>query len=171
MKVDRMSMHGKEGGIVARLTAAMILTLFLVLPALAITNPHDLNDPDRCRSCHTSEIHDVKADDYNYYLLKEKVDDVCLICHKKKDCCVIGQDHLDKLFIGEHSHPSDLPTLDVPKIHFPKTLPLQDDRITCNTCHDHERREENDYKLVRMVIVKETGVDWTPLCADCHEDY
>jgi len=162
---------GKERGIVVRLMAAMIITLFLVLPASAIINPHDPNDPDRCRSCHTPEIHEVKAGDYSYYLLKDSVDDVCLICHKKQDCCVIGQEHLKKLFIGKHPHPSDLPTIGVPKVHFPKTLPLQDDRITCNTCHLHNRQEENGYKLVRMVIVNETGVDWTPLCADCHGDY
>jgi hypothetical protein len=166
-----MIISNTKGVVVERIMSAMIVTLFLASSSSAIINPHDPDDPDRCRSCHTPEIHDVKAGDYDYYLLREAVDDTCLICHKKQDCCVIGQEHLKKLFIGKHTHPSDLTTIGVPKVHFPRTLPLQNDKITCNTCHHHDRQDENEYKLVRMVIVNEGGVDWTNLCADCHEDY
>jgi hypothetical protein len=53
----------------------------------------------------------------------------------------------------------------------PKTLPIQNGRITCNTCHLHDRRKPVDFHLVRMVVIQDTGVDWTPLCRDCHDRY
>lgn len=168
---DRLRDRQRHRGAVGRLIAPMILTVILALPAAAIVNPHDQSDPDRCRSCHTPEINEVEPGGEEYYLLTDSIDDTCLICHKKEDCCVIGQEHQKKLLIGKNSHPSNIPAGDVARKHLPKTLPLQDDTITCSTCHEHNRRESGDYKLVRMVIVKETGIDWTPLCGDCHEDY
>ena len=151
--------------------AVLFLTLLLLSPSLSIVDPHDPEDPDRCRSCHTPEIHDRQTGDYDYYLLKDSIDEVCLICHKKRDCCVVGQEHLDMLIIGEHTHPSDLHRREASRQNLPDTLPLQDDRITCQTCHSHDRKEEQEYKLLRFVSVSQTKVDWTPLCADCHDEY
>jgi len=144
--------------------------LLLAAPGMALVNPHDPDDPDRCRSCHTAGIHDRKAGDYDYYLLADSVDDVCLVCHKKSDCCLLGQEHLDRLAIGEHTHPSDLASSAVARENRPHTLPLQDGRITCNTCHGHDRDESNNYKLLRIVEVSRAGVNWDRLCADCHRD-
>ena len=151
--------------------AVPFLLVFFFRPSLSLVNPHDPDDPDRCRSCHADEIQGVKTVGYDPYLLKDSVDEVCLICHKKRDCCIIGQEHLEKLVIGKHTHPSDLSSRKVSRENLPKTLPLQDGKITCNTCHSHDRKESNEYKLLRLVVVNRTGVDWTPLCADCHDTY
>ncbi len=151
-----------------------ILAVLLALTAMsapAIVDPHDESDPQRCRSCHTQAIHDPDRREGEYHLLTASVDGVCLICHRKEECCRVGQEHLEKLFLGEHTHPSDLRVSRVGREHRPRTLPVHDGRITCNTCHLHDRGKPEDYKLVRLVISKRTGVDWTPLCHDCHDDY
>jgi hypothetical protein len=73
------------------------------------------------------------------------------------------------LFIG-FSHPSDLEARTIRSDFMPKTLPLQDGKLTCNTCHFHRRPEGTDYKLVRLVEYTDNGVEWTILCRDCHSD-
>lgn len=151
-------------------TAALVLAAF---SAQALIDPHDEGDPRRCGSCHTPAIRTQPVRDGEYHLLTETVDGVCLVCHRKEECCRVGQEHQDRRLqpgIGI-THPSDLPVAEVPAAQRPRTLPVFGGRITCNTCHYHDRRRPADYKLVRLVVIRNTGVDWTHLCADCHDGY
>lgn len=160
-----------KGSIMARIVLAIATLLFLVEGVPAILDPHDESNPDRCRSCHTADIADAEPGSGDYHLLAETIDGVCLVCHLEEDCCVIGQDHQEKIYLGMHSHPTDIERGEIQRIHLPRTLPLFDKKITCNTCHSHERQKPRDYKMVRLAVVSDLGVDWTPLCSDCHEDY
>lgn len=145
----------------------VLFTLFLALapgsPANAVINPHY---KENCPSCHL-KLPDKGADgamDYNF--LAEDIDPTCLICHADS-CCTIAKPH-------EFTHASGIDRWDKKKYGTPKKLPLSDGYITCATCH-FWRRSNNpapeDYKLVRLVEVSPTGVDWTSLCHDCHMDY
>jgi len=139
--------------------------------ASALLNPHDESVPNRCLSCHTKVITPEDARQGNYFLLRDSIDGLCLICHLKQDCCTIGQSHSALPGYIGISHPSDLDARSISRASRPKTLPLQDDRITCATCHLHDRQKPKDYEMVRLVVIKDTGVDWTGLCHDCHENY
>ena len=62
---------------------------------------------------------------------------------------------------------------DEEKYGVPEALPLFDGFITCATCHFWRRGNNpkpKDYKLVRLVEITSTGIDWTPLCQDCHRE-
>jgi hypothetical protein len=142
----------------------MILTLFLALapgvPAAAINNPHYT---DNCPSCHL-RVPDRNPEgvvDYNF--LAEDIDPTCLICHLDS-CCTIATPH-------ESTHASGIDRWDKKKYGAPKKLPLSNGFITCVTCH-YWRRSNNtapeDYKLLRIVEIRPTKVDWTTLCHDCH---
>jgi len=125
-----------------------------------------------CTDCHTSDIYTEDCHDTDSFCLAaESVDDLCLTCHVKEECCRLGQEHQGQLFLGEKSHPSDIDVRDVSRAHLPETLPIQDGRITCGTCHLHARAEDSDYKMLRLVKVQGEEVDWTALCADCHSEY
>jgi predicted CXXCH cytochrome family protein len=154
-----------------RATAALVPLLLWSTGAAALVDPHDDGNPSRCLSCHTRAITAEDARRGDLSLLKESIDEVCLICHLEKDCCVTGQRHEGRDISLGVTHPSDLDARSVPRTARPKTLPLQDGRITCATCHLHDRQKPADYKLVRMVRIKDTGIDWSPLCLDCHPTY
>ena len=152
-------------------TAALVTALALLLGAspglAAVPDPHvDTADLSSCLLCHVPGFEDASAGDYA--LLEDSIDAVCLRCHVKTECCTIGQKHLG-VFIG-NSHPSDLDARDLKRESSPETLPLQDGRLTCNTCHFHRRPAGRDYKLVRLVEFTGDGVQWTTLCQDCHRD-
>ncbi len=149
---------------------AMVMILSGSLKTAAITNPHqDADDKSTCLFCHVKAFETAEAGKRGSTLLEDTIDAVCLRCHVKTECCTIGQKHMGGLFIG-YSHPSDLETSKIRKEFLPKTLPLQDGKMTCNTCHFHRRQAGRDYKLVRLVVFKDTGVEWTNLCVDCHQD-
>ncbi|HEY6000975.1 MAG TPA: hypothetical protein VI078_16945 [bacterium] len=139
--------------------------------AADIASPHDEEKPRVCLNCHTEEIY-AKAcgGSEGYCLLAGSVDGLCLTCHIKAECCKPGLAHLPKLYVGSRSHPSDVPAAEIPRAYRPATLPLFNDRITCRTCHLHKRERPVGYKMLRLVTVSEKGVDWTPLCHDCHKD-
>jgi len=150
---------------------AAILFSIPCAAAEEIADPHNTHMAD-CTKCHTSDIYteDCHESD-SFCLAAESVDNLCLTCHVKEDCCRLGQDHQSQLFLGENTHPSDIDVRDVSPAHLPKTLPIQDGRITCDTCHLHSRAGESDYKMLRLVKVEGEEVDWTALCADCHGEY
>jgi len=144
-----------------RLIATLVpAALVLAAPAAAVINPH--SDEDSCLSCHLEEPPSGAAD---VELLAGGIDETCLVCHRN-ECCTIAKPH-------EQTHPSDIDSWDKRKYGEPAQLPLQDGRITCVTCH-FWRRAKNpspaDYKLVRIVQILSTRVDWTGLCQDCHKD-
>lgn len=162
---------GTRGGVTRLLALAVLASLVSAVSARALVDPHNEGVPDRCQRCHVRvpTAEESRAEDY--HLLGETIDATCLRCHVKTDCCTVGQRHMLKDgFIGI-SHESDVDVARVPAAMKPKTLPLQDRKITCNTCHFHDRQKPQDYKLVRLVAFKATGIDWTPLCADCHPSY
>jgi predicted CXXCH cytochrome family protein len=145
---------------------AALVVLFGAGTARAATNPHiDTADNSSCLFCHREGFE--AADDGEPTLLKDSIDELCLTCHVKTECCAAGQKHMDDLFIG-YSHPSDLGGGDISERSVPKTLPLQDGRMTCNTCHYHRRPAGRDYKLVRLVDFSGDSVSWSRLCQDCH---
>ena len=144
----------------------MALTFFLALapclPVEAIVNPHY---KDNCPSCHL-KLPDKGSDgvtDYN--LLAEDIDPTCLICHMDS-CCTIAKPH-------ESTHASGIDRWDKRKYGTPRKLPLSGGYITCVTCHFWRRNNNpapEDYKLLRLVEIRPTKVDWTVLCHDCHAD-
>ena len=151
---------------IASLAAALVLVA--APPTSAVTNPHvDSTDNSSCLFCHVQGFETALEGEYT--LVEERIDAVCLRCHTKTQCCAVGQKHMDDLFIG-NSHPSDLEASDMRRESRPKSLPLQDGRMTCNTCHLHRRPAVRSYKLVRLVEFTDTGVDWAPLCLDCHAE-
>ena len=149
-----------QGGIVIIIVFALFLALIQSTPADAIINPHY---KDNCPSCHL-KLPDKGADGaMDYHFLAEDIDPTCLICHMDS-CCTIAKPH-------ETTHASGIGNWDKKKYGTPKKLPLSNGFITCTTCH-FWRRSNNpapaDYKLVRLVEIRPTGVDWTALCHDCH---
>lgn len=145
-----------------RVAFALFLALTPCSWANAIINPHD---KDSCPSCHL-KLPDKRANgvtDYNF--LAVDIDPTCLICHEDA-CCTIAKPH-------HSTHASGIDRWDRAKYGAPKQLPLSKGYITCVTCH-FWRRSNNpapeDYKLVRLVDIRPTGVDWTALCHDCHSD-
>lgn len=142
---------------------ALIFALAPCPPADAITNPHV---KDNCSSCHL-KLPEKGADGVmDYSFLAEDIDPTCMICHSDS-CCSIAKPH-------ESTHASGIDRWDKNKYGTPKKLPLYDGYITCATCH-FWRRSNNpapvDYKLVRLVEIRPTGVDWTVLCHDCHSGF
>jgi hypothetical protein len=160
-------------------TRATILTVFLFLVThcsfsapfvSAVTYPHNTRITD-CTDCHTEDIYTEDCHELDgFCLIAKSVDDLCLHCHVKEECCRLGQDHQAQLFLGERSHPSNVDTRDVNPAYLPEILPIHDGRITCRTCHLHSRAEESDYKMLRLVKLEGDRVDWTILCEDCHKD-
>lgn len=155
------------------MSRVMLLAATLVLSGATIagaaTDPHqDTLDKSSCLFCHVAGFEAPEIAKSGYTLLESTIDAVCLRCHTK-ECCAVGQKHMDELFIGV-SHPSDVEERDIQRESRPKTLPLQDGKMTCNTCHYHRRPPGKDYKLVRMIEFKSSGVDWTNLCLDCHKE-
>ncbi len=127
----------------------------------ALVNPHI--PPDPCDACHTKVPTAEQAKAGEYQLLKDNIDDLCHICHEAT-CCKPGSLH-------GGNHPSNINTWDRKKFREPKTLPLFDGYITCETCHTHRRPEGPQYKLVRIVKIDGKKIDWTELCTDCHVGY
>jgi len=147
--------------------SAPILLLSLVLfcgNSVAIVNPH--YDDESCGSCHLKLPEKGTDGSLDYNFLGEEVDPTCMICHEK-NCCTIAGPH-------ETTHASGIDRWDEEKYGRPEKLPLSDDFITCATCHFWRRSNNpkpDDYKLLRLVQIGSTSVDWTNLCADCHKDY
>jgi hypothetical protein len=149
-----------------QLTGVLILTLALSLlnsaQAGAIVNPHY---EEHCRSCHLKLPEKATDGAVDYHFLAEDIDPTCMICHSDS-CCTIAKPH-------ESTHASGIDRWDEKKYGRPKKLPLSDGYITCVTCH-FWRRSNNpapqDYKLVRLVEIRSTGVQWTALCHDCHSE-
>lgn len=138
--------------------------LFLVFSsasAFALLNPHV--KPEPCNSCHTKVPTKADGEAGNLFLLKDSIDDTCMVCHEKK-CCKPGD-------LGHLGHPSGIDKWDMKKFRRPVTLPLYDGKITCSTCHFHSVPEGDSYKMVRIVKVDMKKIDWTELCHDCHIDY
>lgn len=134
-------------------------------------NPHSTRITE-CTDCHIEDIYTEDCHERDgFCLIAKSVDDLCLHCHVKEECCRLGQDHQAQLFLGERNHPSDVDVRDVDPAHLPETLPIHNGRITCRTCHLHSRAEKSDYKMLRLVEVDGNEVDWTVLCQDCHEQY
>jgi len=151
------------------------LAALLVRPAQSggaeIVSPHDDDKPRVCLNCHTEEVYSkVCGESDGYCLLAGSVDGLCQTCHIREDCCRPGLRHLPKLHIGARSHPSGEEACEIPAELLPRSLPVQDNCITCRTCHLHRRERPDGYKMLRLVKITDKGVDWTPLCQDCHKD-
>lgn len=145
-----------------RLLAACAIIL-LASPASAILNPH--YDANSCGSCHLKEPTAGQGGAMDFHFLGEEIDRTCMICHTQ-DCCSIAKPH-------EATHASGIDKWDKRKYGQPEKLPLTDGYITCVTCHFWRRANNpasEDYKLVRIVAIKPTGVDWAGLCVDCHKE-
>ncbi len=132
------------------------------LPAVAgVLNPH--LKPEPCLSCHTKVPSKAEARAEKYFYLKETIDATCKVCH---DCCRVGAIHI------EMNHPSDFADWDRNRFTAPKSLPLHNGKITCNTCHHHRAPDEPTIYLLRKVKVGDRfGMDWSALCDDCHVGY
>ncbi len=130
---------------------------------LTIIDPHI--EPAQCQSCHKETPTEEDIDSGDYLLLTDSIDATCHICHPY-DCCRIYA-------LKGHNHPSNVGEWDTENFTEPKTLPLFDGLITCNTCHYHRKAQIDggDYFMVRMVKVGLDTIDWTALCLDCHIDY
>ncbi len=148
--------------------AAVIVLAGLVLAAgptmaeVQIINPH-LEPPEHCGSCHVAvpTPEQLEAEEYN--LIKDSVDETCHVCHPY-DCCRLYA-------LKGHNHPSNVSKWDVEKFTEPKTLPLHNGLITCNTCHFHRKPDGPSYRMVRIIDIGLQRVDWTGLCRDCHINY
>jgi nitrate/TMAO reductase-like tetraheme cytochrome c subunit len=136
-----------------------------------VVDPHDTAQPKFCLNCHTEDVYAKNCNENEgYCLLAGSVDGLCLTCHIKEECCKPGLEHYKKLHLGMRNHPTDVAGSDIPSAYRPSTLPLQQGRITCRTCHLHTRAATGDYKMLRLVKKTNQGVDWTVLCHDCHKD-
>ena len=162
-------MAGRE---VLRSIALLVCAIsFPAVGALAAEFPHGGDSADYCAHCHTEEIFNSNCDEMAGYCLQAgTVEEVCLLCHLKENCCRPGMEHQEKLFIGERTHPSDVDADGVKEAYLPSSLPTHQDRITCRTCHLHGREGGPGYKMLRIVEVRGKEVDVTVLCADCHDE-
>ena len=132
--------------------------------------PHNTRIVD-CTLCHTEDIYTEDCHERDGFCLTAKtVDDLCLHCHMKEECCRIGREHQAQLFLGVMNHPSNIRVRDVDRANRPETLPIHGGRITCRTCHRHTRAQGADYKLLRLVNLDGRKHVWTVLCMECHED-
>lgn len=126
-----------------------------------VIDPHQ--KPENCTSCHKQVPDDQDSAGGDYMLLKDSIDITCNICHEYKDCRIYS--------LKGHNHPSNIDRWDRKKFRKPKTLPLFEGFITCNTCHLHLKLDSGGYKMVRLVTVELNRIDWTGLCQDCHVGY
>lgn len=160
---------------VARFRGVFLFAIFFSLCAplfSAVPYPHDSSIPDYCSNCHTEDIYSGDCDEISgYCLISGSVDEVCLLCHVKEECCRVGLESQEGLFIGERNHPSDIAVSEVDPGFLPNTLPLHNGRITCRTCHLHTREGADSYKMLRLVDATDNPVNLSTLCADCHNDY
>jgi len=140
---------------------AAVLLFFASLRSGAVINPHV--KPEPCESCHTKIPTAADGDRGEYFLLKESIDETCHVCHEKT-CCKPGSLH-------GSSHPSNIDRWDREKFRKPKTLPLHNGFITCNTCHMHSKPDGPSFKMVRIVKIDGKKIDWSDLCTDCHVGY
>ncbi len=147
-----------------KLCRTMVVAALLTWPPPAGAvplNPHQRPEP--CLSCHTRPPSAAEAAAARYFLIKGSIDDTCKTCHS---CCRVGRLHL------ETGHPSDTSDWDRSRFTTPKTLPLHDGKITCNTCHFHRVPDAPTVHMLRMVKMDDRfGVDWSALCRDCHVGY
>ncbi len=141
----------------------VLLLAVLAASARGVVNPHI--EPASCPSCHTKVPTTEEGQAGDYFLLKDTIDDTCESCHPYK-CCEVGSLHEKN-----RNHPSNINTWDTKLFRRPRTLPLFNGYITCDTCHFHREAQGKEYKLVRIVKVDGTFKDWTGLCTDCHLDY
>src|SRR5512143_3713956 len=143
----------------------LLLPVMMIAVAAAsargLVNPHV--EPATCPSCHTKAPTAEEATSGDYFLVKDTIDDTCHVCHEYS-CCKPSSLH------GQN-HPSNIDKWDRKLFRTPKTLPLFNGFITCDTCHYHRNAQGNTYKLVRIVNVDGKKIDWTELCHDCHVDY
>jgi hypothetical protein len=159
-----------------RLVGAALLWAGLAHPsggdaAPSVPYPHDSARPDYCLECHTTEIYRGNCDDPSgFCLLSGSVDGLCLRCHVPENCCRTGQEHQARLYIGGHSHASNVEVSRVKVAYRPRTLPIHRGKITCRTCHLHTKVRADDYKMLRIVERSGDKVDWSVLCKDCHEE-
>jgi len=141
-----------------------LLAVFVAVPltaAAALVNPHVMPEP--CLSCHTKVPDRAETEAGRYFLIKPGIDDTCKTCH---ECCRVGMLH------REMNHPSDSAEWDRSRFQKPKSLPLHDGKITCNTCHLHRASASPTVHLLRKVRVGDRfGTDWSELCRDCHVGY
>ncbi|HEY5997394.1 MAG TPA: hypothetical protein VIU29_10255, partial [Candidatus Deferrimicrobiaceae bacterium] len=90
------------------------------------------------------------------------IDDTCHICHRKM-CC-------DMTSLHSFDHKSNFNDWNTAKYKAPKTLPLQNGYITCNTCHFHSQTSDPALKMVRIARRTASRIEWAELCKDCHTD-
>lgn len=161
----------RGSGIFAAVLAASLALAIAAPAAETVTNPHDTTKPDYCLDCHDESIYRHGCDDpAGFCLLADSVDGLCLLCHIAEDCCRTGQQHQSRLYLGKMRHPSDIDVSRAKKAYLPKSLPIHNGRISCRTCHLHTRKTPRDYKMLRIVKLTGSDVDWSVLCADCHDE-
>ena len=161
-----------SGMLLAWFVLAAITMHAMSCDATEIASPHTTDEPKVCLNCHTREIYAKICDESaGFCLLAGSVDGLCLTCHIKEECCKPGLEHLPRLHLGQKSHPTDVQIGEIPDAYRPRTLPIYKNRITCGTCHLHRRERSGGYKMLRLVRITNQGVDWTPLCKDCHKEH
>ena len=144
--------------------------LFRLVPILALAavplfaraadNPHV--EPAKCLSCHTQVPTAAEGQAGDYHLTKDSIDETCKVCHPY-GCCTLGS-------LPGSNHPSNINSWDRSLFTRPKTLPLFNGYITCDTCHFYREAQGSPYRLVRIVRAEPDYFDWTELCTDCHQD-
>ncbi len=141
----------------------LLLLAAAPVAARAADNPHV--EPATCLSCHTKVPTAEEGQAGDYFLTKDTIDDTCQVCHPY-GCCTVGA-------LKGGNHPSNINSWDRNLFTRPKTLPLFNGYITCDTCHFYRQAQEdpaNAFQLVRIVKVEGDHADWSVLCVDCHQD-
>jgi predicted CXXCH cytochrome family protein len=111
-----------------------------------------------CFSCHPPDVAEIWSQ------LKASELDLCTSCHEQEGDVEVqnAEGVLVSVDLG-NSHPFGL----VPsEKSMPAALPLNDGKVTCQTCHDVHLSNLESHML-RLG----TGTDYTPLCLDCHQGY
>lgn len=162
--------------------AGFIFILFILAMATAAVadsylpaNPHQfMNEKESCPDCHKYYRGEIDPHEFVIYTPEK-----CWECHS-----------LEKL---GRSHPIDVnPDNSESEIDIPEELPLEDDKVSCGSCHQPHsewlsltksfkrqevyfvqkvgRRKKNYYKTyyIRMSDPEE---GFAPLCLACHRDY
>ena len=115
------------------------------------SNPHPMEP------CAWSGCHAVEPIGGEVLLHEDSIDNTCCICHSGKCSLTEG-----------NNHASNINRWDTREFRRPRSLPLYNGYITCLTCHFRIKPDGADYKMVRIVTIRENGVAWEELCRDCH---
>lgn len=132
-------------------------SIFLILSVSVSMNLSRASDPHTNDLCAWSSCHTRDPAGGTVELLGDSIDDTCCLCHTEKCSLSQGTNHISNIDQWDEEEFTD-----------PRSLPLYDGYITCMTCHYRKTPQGGDYKMIRIVTLKENGATWTELCRDCH---